>query len=127
MKPRNININIVIGQNVSPKKIKRSKELRRNMTLAEKILWEHLRAKRFHGLKFRRQQIIVGFIVDFYCHSLGLVIEVDGEIHNQQKEYDRHRENILMAEGLQIIRFTNRQVIEDIESVLKAIADTTKN
>lgn len=77
MKPRNI----IIGQKVTPEKIKRAKELRQNMTSAEKILWEHLRAKRFKNFKFRRQQIIEGFIVDFYCHSLGLIIEVDGEVH----------------------------------------------
>ncbi len=115
--------NIIIGQKVSSEKVKRAKELRQNMTTAEKTLWEHLRAKRFHGLKFRRQQIIAGFIVDFYCHFLGLIIEVDGKIHNRQKEQDLERESILKAKGLQIIRFTNEQVIEDIETVLKAIAE----
>ncbi len=118
MQPRNI----IIGQKVSPKKIKRAKKLRQNMTLAEKILWEHLRAKRFNGLKFRRQQIIEGFIVDFYCHSLGLVIELDGEIHNKQKEYDIERDKILSSKQLTILRFTNQQVQEDVESVLNTIA-----
>ena len=120
MKPRNI----IIGQKVSPDKIQRAKELRQKMTSAEKILWQHLRAKRFHGLKFRRQQIIAGFIVDFYCHSLRLIIEVDGKIHNKQKEQDLERESILKAKGLQVIRFTNQQVIEDVETVLRAIALT---
>jgi len=92
------------------------------MTPAETLLWQHLRAKRFNDLKFRRQQVIEGFIVDFYCHSLGLIIEVDGKIHQQQQEYDRHRENIFTAQGLNIIRFTNEQVINNIETVLKAIA-----
>ena len=119
MKPRNI----IIGQRVSPEKIKRAKELRSNMTSAEKILWEYLRAKRFNNLKFRRQQIIKGFIVDFYCHSLGLVIEVDGKIHDKQKEYDRDRESVLKSQGLQIIRFSNREVIENIGEVLKTISD----
>ncbi|WP_369426718.1 endonuclease domain-containing protein [Waterburya agarophytonicola] len=67
---------------MSPQKIKRAKELRQNMTPVEKILWDYLRAKRLNNLKFRRQQIIEEFIVNFYCHSLGLIIEVDGEIHN---------------------------------------------
>ena len=58
------------------------------MTPAEKILWQHLRAKRFNNLKFRRQQVIKGFIVDFYCHSLESIIEINGEIHNKQQEYD---------------------------------------
>lgn len=118
MKPRNI----IIGQKVSPEKRKRARELRRNMTPTEKILWEHLRAKRFKNLKFRRQQIIEGFIVDFYCHSLGLIIEVDGEIHDKQVEYDTERDNILSAKELHILRFTNKQVIENIDLVLDAIA-----
>ncbi|MDJ0743575.1 MAG: DUF559 domain-containing protein [Xenococcaceae cyanobacterium MO_167.B27] len=123
MKPSNI----IIGQKVSPEKIKRTKELRQNMTPAEKILWEHLRAKRFKGLKFRRQQIIEGFIVDFYCHSLGLVIEVDGKIHDRQIENDRKRDKILSAKNLYVLRFTNEQVAENIESVLKAITETIEN
>ncbi|MEO1802148.1 MAG: DUF559 domain-containing protein [Cyanobacteria bacterium J06629_2] len=118
MKPRNI----IIGQKVSPEKKARSQELRKQMTPAETLLWRHLRAKRFNDLKFRRQQVIEGFIVDFYCHSLGLIIEVDGKIHQQQQEYDRYRENIFTAQGLNIIRFTNEQVINNIETVLKAIA-----
>ena len=97
------------------------------MTLAEKILWEHLRAKRFNGLKFRRQQIIEGFIVDFYCHSLGLVIELDGEIHDKQKEYDIERDKILSSKQLTILRFTNQQVPEDVESVLNTIAKKQKD
>ncbi|MEL7078006.1 MAG: DUF559 domain-containing protein [Cyanobacteria bacterium J06648_1] len=118
MKPRNI----IIGQKVSPEKKARSQELRKQMTPAETLLWQHLRAKRFNDLKFRRQQVIEGFIVDFYCHSLGLIIEVDGKIHQQQQEYDRYRENIFTAQGLNIIRFTNEQVINNIETVLKEIA-----
>ena len=119
MKPRNI----IIGQKVSPEKIKRAKELRQNMTPAEKILWQHLRAKRFNNLKFRRQQIIEGFIVDFYCHSLGLVIEIDGKIHEKQIEYDRDRDKILSTKDLHILRFTNEQVIESIDSVLNTICE----
>ncbi len=119
MKPHNI----IIGQKVSPEKIKRAKELRQNMTTAEKILWQHLRAKQFNNLKFRRQQIIEGFIVDFYCHSLGLVIEIDGKIHEKQIEYDRDRDKILSTKDLHILRFTNKQVTENIESVLKTICE----
>ena len=119
--------NIITGQKVSPEKKARSRELRKQMTPAEKILWQRLRAKRFNNLKFRRQQVIEGFIVDFYCHSLGLIIEVDGKIHDKQQEYDRRRENIFINKGLHIIRFTNEQVINNIECVLKAIADRTNN
>ncbi|MGF1540113.1 MAG: endonuclease domain-containing protein [Pleurocapsa sp.] len=123
MKPRNI----IIGQKVTPEKVKFAQELRQNMTPAEKILWQYLRAKRFQGFKFRRQQIIEGFIVDFYCHSLGLVIEVDGKIHDRQKDYDADRDKIIAAKGLFILRFTNQQVTENIESVLKTIAEKSKD
>ena len=119
MKPRNI----IVGQKISPKKLKRAKELRQNMTPAEKILWQHLRAKRFNNLKFRRQQIIEGFIVDFYCHSLGLVIELDGKIHDKQIEYDRDREKILSANNLHILRFTNEEVMKNIKAVLNTIVE----
>jgi very-short-patch-repair endonuclease len=87
--------NIVIGQKVTRIKIQRAKELRREMTQEEKILWQHLRANRLNGLHFRRQQIIDGFIADFYCHATRLVIEVDGEIHQQQAEYDAERDQVL--------------------------------
>ena len=73
--------NIVIGQKVNSDKVQRAKELRRQMTPEENILWQYLRANRLHGLHFRRQQIIDGFIADFYCHASRLVIEVDGKIH----------------------------------------------
>ena len=69
---------IIPGQKVTKEKLQRAKELRRDMTPAEKLLWQELRANKL-GVHFRRQQIIVGFIVDFYCHKAALVIEVDGE------------------------------------------------
>ncbi len=74
--------NIVTGQRVKKEKLERAKELRRNMTPAERRLWNELRANRLGGWHFRRQQIIDGFIVDFYCHKAGLIIEVDGPIHD---------------------------------------------
>lgn len=93
------------------------------MIPSEKILWEHIRAKRFNDLKFRRQQIIEGFLVDFYCHSFGLIIEVDGEIHDKQIEHDRDRDKILFAKDLYILRFTNQQVTRNINLVLNSIAE----
>jgi very-short-patch-repair endonuclease len=73
--------NIVHGQRVTKEKLQRAKELRREMTPAEKILWQELRANKV-GVHFRRQQVIAGFIVDFYCHKASLVIEVDRDIHD---------------------------------------------
>jgi very-short-patch-repair endonuclease len=69
--------NIVTDQIVTKAKLERAKELRREMTPAEKLLWQEVRANKL-GVRFRRQQVIQGFIVDFYCHQAGLVVEVDG-------------------------------------------------
>ena len=114
--------NIVIGQQVSSVKVQRAKELRREMTEEEKILWKHLRANRLNGLHFRRQQIIDGFIVDFYCHAAGVVVEVDGEIHEQQVEYDAERDKILSARGLVMLRFKNEEIRQELAKVLAQIA-----
>ena len=83
--------NIIPGQRVFKEKQQRSRELRHDMTSAERILWQELRANKL-GVHFRRQQVIAGFIVDFYCHKADLVIEVDGDIHNLQQEEDARRE-----------------------------------
>ena len=114
--------NIITGQKVDPKKLARAQELRRNMTPAERRLWQHLRANRLQGWHFRRQQIIDGFIVDFYCHQAGLVLEVDGPIHQQQVAEDETREKAFLDRGLKILRFTNREVMNDLNTVLKKIA-----
>lgn len=113
--------NIIIGQNISKQKLELAKQLRKNMTPAEKLLWQHLRNNRLNGLKFRRQQIIDGFIVDFYCHFAQLVVEVDGEIHQQQIEYDRERDEVLKKRGLRLLRLKNEDVINNIEGVLQMI------
>ncbi len=114
--------NIVIGQKVTPVKVQLAKELRRQMTQEEKILWQNLRANRLNGLHFRRQQIIDGFIADLYCHTARLVIEVDGEIHQQQAEYDAERDKVLSARGLRLLRIKNEEVRQTLDSVLARIA-----
>ncbi len=114
--------NIVIGQKVDQVKVQRAKELRHQMTEEEKILWQHLRADRLHGFHFRQQQVIDGFIVDFYCHASGVVVEVDGEIHEQQIDYDRERDEKLSTRGLRILRFRNEQIRQDLSGVLARIA-----
>ncbi|MBH8571925.1 DUF559 domain-containing protein [Nostocaceae cyanobacterium CENA369] len=116
------NRNIVIGQKVNPVKLQRAKELRRQMTPEEKILWQHLRANRLHGLHFRRQQIIDGFIADFYCHAARLVIEVDGKIHEQQAEYDVERGKVLTGCGLRLLRIKNEEVRQELDKVLILIS-----
>ena len=115
--------NIVTGQKVDPKKQARARELRRSMTPAERRLWHRLRADRLGGSHFRRQQIIAGFIVDFYCHKAGLVIEVDGPIHAQQKSEDTTRTAAISDHGLKVLRFSNQDVMNDLNGVLGRISE----
>jgi len=103
--------------------IKRARVLRRTMTAAETKLWQYLQNNQFHGLKFRRQHPISQFIVDFYCHALKLVIEIDGGVHLQeiQRERDENRTYELNEFGLMVIRFENEKVMTNIAGVLQDI------
>ena len=112
---------IITGERVNPKKQQRARELRQSMTPAEKRLWGYLRANRLDGWHFRRQQIIAGFIVDFYCHKACVVIEVDGPIHARRKIQDEARSEVLCNHGLKVIRFSNREVMNDLKGVLSRI------
>lgn len=96
--------------------------LRRNETVAEKILWQKLNKNQL-GVRFKRQHPIENFIADFYCHTAKLVIEVDGGSHTLQKQrfYDANRSDIMNSYGLKVIRFTNEDVINDIDSVVSII------
>ena len=113
--------NIVTGQHVTKEKLARAKELRREMTPAEKLL-EELRANKL-GVHFRRQQVIAGFIVDFYCHRAALVVEVDGDIHDLRKEEDERRERVLNELGLRIVRFGNDEVMRSLSAVVGRIRE----
>jgi very-short-patch-repair endonuclease len=113
--------NIVVGQRVDAGKAALARRLRREMTEAERIMWQHLRRNQVDGLHFRRQQVIDGFIVDFYCHCRGLVIEIDGGLHIQHGGYDAERDRILRQRGLQILRFTNDEVHSDVGAVVRRI------
>ena len=116
--------NIIPGQRVTKAKLDRARELRRDMTPAEKMLWQELRGNKL-GVHFRRQQIIAGFIVDFYCHTASLVIELDGDIHETEWQWvrDREREKALGEIGLRTIRFRNDEVVKDLQQVLLRIRD----
>ena len=99
-----------------------ARQLRQNMTPAEKVLWEHIRSKSL-GHKFRNQHAIYKYVVDFYCHELRLFIEVDGSIHTLTEIAlnDKDREYNLLSLGLHIIRFTNDEIFNDIDRVLNDI------
>ena len=101
-----------------------ARELRKNSTPAEKILWNHLRNRQLYGPKFRRQHPIPPFIVDFYCAQIHLVIEVDGEIHNFQQDQDQSRQEWLEENGYKVIRFTNDQIFNQLDWVLTEIMKT---
>ena len=98
-----------------------ARALRKQATKAEDILWAQLRASRFHGAKFRRQVPFDRFVVDFYCHAAKLVVEVDGKQHEWFSDYDAGRTEILERLGVRIIRFTNAEVRDDLDSVLGRI------
>lgn len=99
------------------------KVFRKHPTDAEAILWECLRDRRLNGFKFRRQHPIGRYVADFYCHEAQLIIEVDGEIHDQsdQRDYDRVRQAELEAQGLKVLRFKNERVIYETLQVLGEI------
>ncbi len=105
-----------------------AKDLRRNMTDAEKLLWNHLKAG-VKGLKFRRQHPIGIYIADFYCHKIKLIVEVDGSIHTVKdvKDNDKKREDDLRGWGNTIIRFTNEHVFKNIDHVLDKINKTVES
>ena len=104
------------------------KSLRQNLTPAEAFLWKYLSRKQLNGRKFRRQHGIDTFILDFYCASENLVVELDGEVHMNPRaeEYDSKRTKHLENLGLTVIRFENKMVFENLSSVLKEIEDNFK-
>jgi very-short-patch-repair endonuclease len=93
------------------------------MTPAEAVLWEVLRDRQLRGLKFRRIEPICGLYADFFCSELNLVIEVDGEIHRTQEEYDAERTKVLGQLDLRVLRFRNEEVLHDLPSVLSRILE----
>lgn len=109
--------------NASPEIFQRATDLRKNMTSAEKLLWNRISKSQIQGLRFKAQHPIDRFIVDFYCHKVKLVIEIDGEVHEmvEQAERDQGRTAELEAFGLKVLRFSNQEVFENLEDVLKTI------
>jgi very-short-patch-repair endonuclease len=86
-----------------------------------------LSLRKFEGLRFRRQNPIGRYIADFYCHELKLIIEIDGEIHSKQRQYDKNRDAYLAACGYITMRFTDREIIENVDGVLNRIRSAIKS
>ncbi|MFI5399148.1 MAG: endonuclease domain-containing protein [Candidatus Binatia bacterium] len=103
--------------------VQRARQLRRELTPAERRLWQHLRYRQLDGHEFRRQHAMGRFIVDFYCPEAKLVIEVDGDAHADQPEYDAERSRwIEQQKHCRVIRFRNQDIDQNIPAVLDAIA-----
>ena len=111
----------VKSHRINPKIRQRSRELRKNLTPAERKLWNVLRNRNLGNFKFRRQHPIGSFIADFYCAEVKLVIEVDGGIHAFQKEYDEMRTAWLEERGYHVVRFQNEEVLSNITQVANEI------
>ena len=118
---------IVAGQAVSEEKFLFSRYLRREMTPHEHILWEYLRDRRLANLKFRRQQIIDGFIADFYCAETGVVIELDGPIHDSSVKEDNIRDRVIAAHQLLVLRFPNQRIDNELAQVIAEIEEVCRN
>ncbi|MBN1294788.1 MAG: endonuclease domain-containing protein [Candidatus Latescibacteria bacterium] len=108
-------------------KTHKAREFRKNPTISEKLLWNELRNRLFMDLKFRRQYIIDGYILDFYCPELNLAIEIDGPIHNKQSEEDKYRQSAIEHSGITFFRVKSEQVENDITSVLNDLSMTITN
>jgi len=106
-----------------PNIFEKAKSLRNNMTVAEKKLWKELNEKKIKGYRFKAQHPINKYIADFYCHKAKLVIEIDGDIHKNEDviERDEGRTYELENFGLKVIRFSNKQILNNIEKVVTEI------
>lgn len=103
--------------------IQKARELRKNMTLAEKILWSELKSKKLSGYKFRRQLPVFDYIVDFYCYELNLIIEIDGPVHNlpEIEIYDDKRDKLFRTNGYVVMHLSNDEVVSNLDTTLTKI------
>ena len=113
--------------NIPPLKSRR-RELRNAPTPAERVLWRYLQRRQLEGAKFRRQQSIGWYVVDFFCVESNLAIELDGQSHYEilREDYEAERTKFLKSQGVEILRFENREVIENIEGVLETIRNALR-
>jgi very-short-patch-repair endonuclease len=101
-----------------------AKKLRKESTHAERLLWRHLKTKQLEGYKFRRQEPIGNYIVDFVCYENRIVIEVDGSQHQTEKAKDKKRDLWLKSQGFKVLRFWNNEVLNNLEGVYKVIKES---
>lgn len=118
---------ITRNQTVSRAKLELARQLRKTMTLEERTLWRALRNNALAKLHFRRQQVIAGFIVDFYCASARLVLEVDGPAHLGRKDYDAERDQAFSELGIRTLRLKNASIRENLAAALESVAQQAKD
>ena len=113
----------------NPKLKELARQLRNNSTKAEIILWQKLKRKQLHGYDFHRQKPIDNYILDFFCHELMLGIEVDGYSHQLVEVFkkDKIKESLMLELGISLLRFSDEQVLKDMDHVLRAIEDHIRN
>ncbi|MEM9119456.1 MAG: endonuclease domain-containing protein [Cyanobacteria bacterium P01_F01_bin.56] len=109
--------------------IEKRRRLRQNATPAEQLVWQRLRDRQVENCKFRRQYSVDAFVLDFYCPELRLAIEIDGDSHNSEEAvaYDLARQRTIEALGIQFLRFTNREVSGQLDTVIEQIAQTLRD
>ncbi len=103
-----------------------AKSLRRQMTPAEKKLWMAIRGKKLKAMKFRAQHPVGRFILDFFCPEKKLAIEIDGGIHDSQRDRDKERDDLLARYGYRVVRFQNEDVLQDLSGVLRKIMEVAR-
>jgi len=109
------------SQFVTEEKRQFARHLRREMTPQERKLWQVVRGRKLAGFKFRRQQVIDGYLADFYCPEVGVVLELDGAVHDDQAEYDAHRDRVIACRRIVVVRVPNRRIDNEFEQVLTEI------
>jgi very-short-patch-repair endonuclease len=107
--------------NLDPSRKDRARQLRKVQTPAESRLWYELRNRRFVGYKFRRQHPVGPYVADFYCHEATLIVELDGESHLGQEEYDRRRQDWLEVQGFKVLRFYNNDIPANLDEMMECI------
>ena len=125
MKKNETTVSVKMFEGAPPISFRFARRHRDNPTPAEAILWDALKNKQLSGYKFRREHPVSNYIVDFYCHSKKVTVEVDGGYHftPHQKAYDDYRTSVLNELGITVIRFTNEEVINNCKGVLEQILE----
>lgn len=119
---------VIRNQKINPKKLELARQFRKNPTESEDVVWQMLRNRQIKNLKWRRQQVIDGFIADFYCAELNVVLEIDGSVHDKEevKEYDAYRTSVFESKSIRIFRLKNedcdkQHLTELIENIIKSV------